>query len=349
MAGKRQHYLPKFLLAGYSHRRTSKEAYCWVYRAGSKYYEANTKNIGVEGFFYGSADDTEVDDSITDAEAQYSNLLERLKLINVSTALTEPLLLEFIVHMSIRTRHIRETFSSAGDSLIDKLKEIISTPEKLQNFALRGIQSDPQILQEAIDNEFKKRGLDGLLDEDAKSKFMDAVHKAAPLLIKNLSYNDSHKMMQVIEQSKEIIPRAAKAGHLKALRRGLAPEKRMEQLSHLEWEISIFPSNTLVLGDVGAWAICEGDNQPVPLAWSGHGVTTVVLPISHTHAIVGKSSLSPTTFDALQMNATSVALSNEYYVASTAEQESLSTLIGSMAMNALDDKVAEAIENINEE
>src|SRR5688572_5806588 len=112
MAGSRQHTLPRFLLKGFASRSTGKEVYAYYFRSKLDPIEANIKNIGVERNFYGSQDEPEVDDAITALESDFATLLENLRGVPSGTDITESGIVEFVVHLTARTMHLR-------DSIID--------------------------------------------------------------------------------------------------------------------------------------------------------------------------------------------------------------------------------------
>lgn len=348
MSGKRQHYLPRFLLAGFSHRKTRKDYYCWAYRVDGKCYEVNIKNIGVEKFFYGSLSDTVVDDSITDIENNLSALVENLRSSAGKTLDSKLSLLEFIVHISIRTRHMRESYSEAGNSLIDGIKEVMDTPEKLQNLILERIQSEPNFLKEVIERELENRGLNALLADDAKKRINEIVVEAAPYLVNNVSTEDCKNIHEALDYTKKIIPGHVKEGHLKALKKGLTPDKRIEKLENLEWATIKFDSHSLVLGDVGVWAMCKDEDHAVPLAWAGDNVETVVLPISHSHVLIGRSEGATSFLDKTSINKTTISLSKEYFIASTSTHVELIPTIGELATMSLQNSVSKAVDEVSQ-
>jgi hypothetical protein len=104
MAGKRQHYLPRFLQKGFSSRQSGKEVYTWVFRKNTKPYETNVINVGSEQYFYGEPEQFKVDDDITKKELQFFPLLEELRSHSSDTDLENRQIKEFIIHLIVRTR-----------------------------------------------------------------------------------------------------------------------------------------------------------------------------------------------------------------------------------------------------
>ena len=113
MAGKRQHFIPRFLQEGVASHRKGDEAFTWVYRKGRPPFNTNIANVGVESSFYTEGDDTEVDDRITDAEVEFSQRVRQLRTI-MPGQVSDPRLASFIAHLEVRTRHVRQAFFRLG-------------------------------------------------------------------------------------------------------------------------------------------------------------------------------------------------------------------------------------------
>jgi uncharacterized protein DUF4238 len=84
MGGKRQHFVPRFLQSGFGSHRNGDEVFTWVYRKGAATFNTNVANVGVEGLFYTEGDDPYVDDLITEAESDFSKLVEDLRAANAA-------------------------------------------------------------------------------------------------------------------------------------------------------------------------------------------------------------------------------------------------------------------------
>lgn len=65
----RQHYLPRFLLRGFSSRENKGNQYVWVHTGSRRSYETNIENVGVEAGFYDLDGDCSVDGYITKSES----------------------------------------------------------------------------------------------------------------------------------------------------------------------------------------------------------------------------------------------------------------------------------------
>lgn len=105
----------------------------------------------------------------------------------------------------------------------------MDSPEKLQKLVLHRIQNNPQLLQEVIDKELGKQGLNILLQDDAKKIVHEIILEAAPPLVNNISNKDCYNILKALSDTKEFLPNHIKDGHLKALKKELTPEKRIKK------------------------------------------------------------------------------------------------------------------------
>ena len=115
MAGKRQHFMPRFLQQGFASRVKNDETYTWVFRKGALPFEANITKVGVESEFYNENEDTEADDLITKDEAtKFAGLVRAIR-DGEPSSLSDPRLPQLIAHLEIRTRHLRQNFVRMSD------------------------------------------------------------------------------------------------------------------------------------------------------------------------------------------------------------------------------------------
>lgn len=68
MAGVRHHILPRFLLKGFASRVDNQKAFTWVCRKDGSPFEASTRDVSVEKYFYGKEGNISADEEITAIE-----------------------------------------------------------------------------------------------------------------------------------------------------------------------------------------------------------------------------------------------------------------------------------------
>lgn len=348
MAGKRHHYLPQFLLSGFCHRVTGNDFYCWIYRQGQQSYETNIRNAGVEGYFYGKPEISNLDEDITRVETGFAELTKKLRQMKVVAPHLKLEVSRLVVHLASRTKYVRSSFSSGIDSLMSNMAEIAANPQKTQELLLNTIRKSPELIDRLIQEELDRRCLNEKLTLESKQQLNDLAHIYAPSLIQR-SLLRRNSFSQIIEDRKKSLPNVIKSGHIRALEKSISSEERIKQLSHLSWEVLAFSNHSIVLGDVGIWAIRLENDEPVAFTWAGKQIEIVTLPLSHSHVLIGRSPDAKTMFTAEQINHISVSLSIEYFVSSenTPSREHLTTAIGRSAMDEIKNGIDSAMQKLH--
>src|SRR5438105_4323424 len=121
MAGRRHHTIPRFLLKGFASSLRGKEVYVWLYRKDAAGVETNINNVGVERDFYGRTEETDLDARMTHLETNvFSGLIDELRAsrTNDDDAIYDERIPELVVHLSVRTRQLRDSVSNAMDSML---------------------------------------------------------------------------------------------------------------------------------------------------------------------------------------------------------------------------------------
>lgn len=121
MAGKRQHFIPRFLQRGFSIEKEGKFFSCLCKK---EFIKENIviENIGLENKFYTLDDDSSIDDKITEKETYvYSKIVREL--LNGTFNMDDiGSLSDFIFHMEIRTKNLRSNFTNTASHLIEQMR-----------------------------------------------------------------------------------------------------------------------------------------------------------------------------------------------------------------------------------
>ena len=156
MAGVNQHYIPQFLQRGFASHKSGKISYIWEFRKGKVPENRPVKDFGAEAHFYNKGTDTSIDDRLTDEEQGFAVLVQRLRVLPAGMV-SEPGLAEFLAHMEVRTRHLRQSFVLASHDFIDRFLDlIVSDVDRFADLILERIKSDPTYLEQMFDKEIAK-------------------------------------------------------------------------------------------------------------------------------------------------------------------------------------------------
>lgn len=121
MAGKRHHYIPRFLQRGFLMGNPKKE-YTYMCLKGGVQRRSKIDNVGVEGFFYSISGEVELDDVYTNLENTHSDIIRKLKNLPLER-IDEGELAEIISHFEVRTNNLRRSFYSSSKDFLNKMTE----------------------------------------------------------------------------------------------------------------------------------------------------------------------------------------------------------------------------------
>jgi hypothetical protein len=128
MKAKGHHFIPQFLLKGFGSRHTKAECYCWYFHRSSKPCEANIKGIGQQRHFHGDPRHTNLEEIIAERESIYAAVIQRLQNGEIKGG-DKPLIDEFVAHLVIRGRNLRQGFLKATDDLLTEMVHHLMEPK----------------------------------------------------------------------------------------------------------------------------------------------------------------------------------------------------------------------------
>lgn len=146
MAGIRQHILPRFLLRGFVSRVNDKKIFTCVYRKGGVQFETTIENVGLEKHFYGKAGGISADEEITHLKSGYARLIDELRNEPDGELEDGRQVSDFVAHLTIRTKQLREFFRESSEYLIDEITLYLSNPSNLKKLLL----TKPEVLQQEL-------------------------------------------------------------------------------------------------------------------------------------------------------------------------------------------------------
>ena len=281
MAGKRQHFIPRFIQKGFSSRVTKSGTFTWVFRRGVPPFNTNIVNVGEEGQFYTYNSDVEADVLITRAESEFSDLLHSIR-GGVASSLSDLRLPQMIAHLEVRTRHLRKSLESLGNSVVSDLLAFVSDEEAFASWIKDAFRRNSPKLREMLVKEFS--GVPSNLLEPAVQLAMSL----------GPSFVDQRKpyLSKLVAEFRSALPgmttQATKSGHIEALKQGIAPEAKAERYSSLIY--AIIPNterDPLILGDSIVLFQVDGAKPYKPYLEAKDKLVAVYLPIDSDQVLVG--------------------------------------------------------------
>ena len=326
MAGKRQHFIPRFLQQGFTSRVTNKGEFTWVFRSGTSPFETNTRNIGVESQFYTNDGDEQADILITEVENEFSILIDHLR-AGTTSYLSDPKLPQFIAHLEIRTRHLRNNFLNSTDRILSSLLDFLSDGENFSKWLKRKIRSDPSLLRQICAESIAERGLPQELFEP----MLKLATSLGPNLIDQRKSEFSTLATMLRPMLQKQLKQSAKSGHIRALKQSAIPKPKVKFYEDLTYSILSDTKEPLILGDSIVLFHVDGPRSYKSFLEADDVLNAVYLPIDSEKMLVGSQRGFTDTQSSLRKEIARCSM--EYFIA-TENSESNRQLQKSINTNA---------------
>jgi hypothetical protein len=365
MAGKRQHFIPQFIQSGFASHVSGDEIYTWVYRKDAKPFNTNIMNVGVEGYFYSQDGDNQVDDEITEAErSRFAVLVNTLRNSTRDVTVDPIEIAELIVHLEARTRHFRQTILNTSEYLYGMIFKFLDDRRAFGNYLRRRLpvlmkrqlkESKSQLSQE-LKSQYQKIpsrslevlliGVQPLIEQKIESDLPRKIESDLASLLDNLSIITERIKAELMP----IIKDAIKAGHIKALKKSIAPLEKIRWYQNLQF--CVFPSlsTNIPLGDSVLVFQVEGERQFKPFTQKDDRIEAIYLPLSSNLVLVGtKMGVTP---DISKLPMAIAQCSLEYFISDSQNviNDNFHNHIGEKAYflseDQLDDVLTKAIDEI---
>lgn len=352
MAGTRHHILPRFLLKGFASRvipRANKkdDVFAWVFRKGANPFEANIINVAVEKHFYGKEGELNVDDEMTDIEGDFAIPLDELRARNDGYEITDNKVIEFITHLTARTKHLRDSLIDASEFLVNNLFGYFSDYDNWKVWCIEHLKRHPEVVKNALDEVIPKLPVSAYKKAMIRQRIQKMPIERIMVGMDNqqsqYEYLFQYLRLKFLAESRDI----AKQGHIKALLKDLVSEPRVEYYRRLHWYLRR-SSELLILGDVGCLFELEGQSRLKSLGGINDEIKNVYLPIASGCMVVGTATAQSPSIDFAAVNEAMAKCSRDYFVCSVRSREAvrLSALIGEESEMITKEEMSQAITEV---
>jgi hypothetical protein len=307
---RRQHFVPRLLLKGFAHRVKGEQYYVFEFPSGSEPREVNITNVGVARDFYGHPEESKVEQELSRKEAKYASLIHRLREGRTDPE-QKPLIDDFVTHLIVRTKNIRDGFIEMGVGILDSLERALADQQERGNFERR-------MFEELLEHPDLKPLL-ALVPKAQRRMFLRQVLANAGLEL----VSACQKLLQLARPYMNV-EEAAKSAQLRALRMEDALAERREKLKPLVWSIVNASEGAFVLGDLGPVARFAESSELEPPVKFGTSLEILFLPLSGQRILVGQLEGILQSVDPDTVNIASVELSRHLFVSSECTQRELS-------------------------
>ena len=324
MSGRKQHYVPRFLQAGFNSRAfaVDEAPRAWLYRKDVMPVEAALRDIGHDEWFYtfrrqGVTVEC-ADGAITTAETDWmAELVDGLRRDqSLDLCIRRERIAQLLSHLVLRSRAIWEFVQSPAQPLFEKLRAAAREPLWLQNTLTRLLTSNRPLIEAALAT--MNPGIDVASTVDAEVAAF-AEGKTAPAI------ESAATMMSLPWE--EFARRAVKLLRIRTLLDALRDPNLLTAFEGCTFKVETYFDGCMVLGDTSVVFHREGDAGYTPFHGQRATFDYAYLPLTPTKVLIASRGGTPHSWQA--MRDASVACSHTYFIAATRNDE-LSALASSL-------------------
>lgn len=351
MSGRKQHFIPQSLLRGFALSK-GKNHYVVAYTHDRGIFTPGTDGIGAEHNFYSELDvlgvgDT-LDDKITDYEQSFPHILAEFRSLSNGGQADAGKAAEFVTHLVVRNDHFRKAVVSGTGHLVQGIAETFS--DEGQAAALLGLNREQpsEMFSDELAKMWAQIGAPFAIMGMTEAQFNAWVFQAVKGQFSDFFAQNVGPLQSAFKAMAEKLPEVAADAQRRTLSNGLAPGRRVEQISVFSWEV-LHPRQAVALPDCVAVAVdASGSASPLILA-DVDSVETIYMPLSSDRLLVGSRSGTVELGDSI--NEHFAACSWDFFVARdrTPELEHCHTLLRTQVSQFLVGTIEEVIEDAKAE
>lgn len=315
MAGKRHHTIPRFLLKGFASSFRGDEVNVWMYRKGEAGIELNIINVGVEGYFYGTPKESDLDDRITAIEGNYAPLVDGLRAHSQRRIeVSDPQIPALVTHLTLRTRPLRQWAVETADSMLQTLQEHLSQEEVFHEALLRRVTREGAF-RDKVRAHLISNGI--ALDLDLamahiKPRLLEVIAEQMPSFV----HDFRNHVDEYISMARSKLPDAVRTGVIDSMSRNLSALQRPEAFAKYNWFV-LRTDSAILLGDTVCLFATTGERHFKPLE-EPNKVHRVYLPLANDCLLVGTPFKSAPRVDFQLLNKAVARCSYKFFVSSRA-------------------------------
>ena len=309
MAGKKQHYVPRFLQAGFNSRASAPDdpPHAWLYMAGRAPVEASLKDIGHDEWFYTFRRNGETiecaDGAITEAErAWMSRLIRNLREdANFDLAAHQADISHLLSHLVIRNRAIWKLIEVPAAPLFDRLRAAAQDPVWLAGVIKQLLETNRPFFEEALSTIFPGADIPALVNQAETALATGNVPQA------------SDGAMSILSFLLELVPRMLKVLRVQTMVEALKDTGQYKLFRDCSFEVARNSEGCLIQGDTPVVFHRADGRGFTPVPSECEDFDYAYLPLSPSVVLIATKGGKPESWDALRQ--ASAACSHTYFIA----------------------------------
>jgi len=328
---ERNHFISRFLLRRFASKVDAKRNKSWIWdiQKTGVTREISTKDAAVSSKFYGDRA-TGIEDAFAIEEEKFS---AALRAIDAGAPLSEhaATLSRLVWSQAARTRALRHSLAETMDAVFSAFTSSLDSAAATAAFK----RMTKEELPRTIADELTKLPPDSRREAERRLEAMGGTEGAVQLAlsrIDSLEFAAFGVILNAMMKSEGFIDKAMERGHVKGLSKLLIETPLDQPFKPDAWYLLEDPCASLVLGDVGVFAVAQEGTTSLVMrvsdAWR-----EIYMPISPTKALVGCKGTMRPSLSAQEVNraSASFSLASIYAGRLTESERQLIPLIGTRA------------------
>ncbi|WP_170841867.1 DUF4238 domain-containing protein [Sphingomonas gellani] len=348
MAGRKQHYIPQFLLRSFAEPASGDKLQIRVFTRG-KSFVVPTDGIAAQREFYSKLSDDSVtlDDRITYAKSEYADLFRKLVKHDAGDVDSSDVA-RLLTHLSVRGNHIRSTAAAANAYALSRVTELLSDVSYVKRMMGFGLTEPPVRIKKVLDDEYNKR-------QQHLGRVRVSRHGFRRFMFTQMNERWDELFSSGLDMKSVAgltdIAGIAREAHNEVLLHDFEPTQRVSALEVLDWQIKVGTTPTFVLTDAIALAH-DPSRGAMPAMFTGlDDIQGVLFPLSPTRAVCAGVYADDAVLEALTCNFRNFAASASWefviappsYGAEAVNGELIGSCVGSLIFEKIEEAVAESL------
>jgi hypothetical protein len=332
MAGRRHHYLPRFLQRPFAHRQNGKEFYVYAHHRVRGSYPTNVMNLGQERDFYGGPDDTALDDEITQGEQQLAMTVHKL---NAGEEVPIENIASLIAALSFRTKTMRKALTDLIPPMMEAGRAYMLEGRQLQDKLHQSLH-DPKKRKDLIYKQIREQM--GHLGREQQTKMYALMLPKWKILVQE---NEDRMLAQArnwvavaLEHLTEKASEIGDGAFLKALaKEPNMPERAKRLATEMVFEVWDAPEGEcFILGDCSTVGLFSDGKPRLALGNIDEDIEMeiVFLPISLSRCVVARKPSAIRSVGVSELNGLSASASLEFFISAQQDGPQMAELRGAI-------------------